>query len=141
MLFRSHRNRRLPDRAVEAGTAGRGLRHVAIWLADRGGGGRLAGAVRRAADRLDAGLYRLCAACPFRHARVAGDGRTRTASRAHPQAGHGRAGRRLRLPARSEEHTSELQSLMRISYAVFCLKKKTNKSNITKQAHNTTSKT
>src|SRR3546814_4242104 len=30
--------------------------------------------------------------------------------------------------ARSEEHTSELQSLMRISYAVFCLKKKTNAS-------------
>src|SRR3546814_6579521 len=29
-------------------------------------------------------------------------------------------------PQRSEEHTSELQSLMRISYAVFCLKKKTN---------------
>src|SRR3546814_1768522 len=28
------------------------------------------------------------------------------------------------LPARSEEHTSELQSLMRISYAVFCLQKK-----------------
>src|SRR3546814_2088576 len=33
---------------------------------------------------------------------------------------------------RSEEHTSELQSLMRISYAVFCLKKKT------KQQRNTT---
>src|SRR3546814_5614089 len=30
---------------------------------------------------------------------------------------------------RSEEHTSELQSLMRISYAVFCLKKKNNKNN------------
>src|SRR3546814_4873200 len=29
--------------------------------------------------------------------------------------------------ARSEEHTSELQSLMRISYAVFCLKKQNNK--------------
>src|SRR3546814_10745999 len=29
-------------------------------------------------------------------------------------------------PGRSEEHTSELQSLMRISYAVFCLKKNTN---------------
>src|SRR3546814_7691851 len=28
------------------------------------------------------------------------------------------------IPPRSEEHTSELQSLMRISYAVFCLKKK-----------------
>src|SRR3546814_1863478 len=34
--------------------------------------------------------------------------------------------------ARSEEHTSELQSLMRISYAVFCL---TKKNNITKQIH------
>src|SRR3546814_3023875 len=31
---------------------------------------------------------------------------------------------------RSEEHTSEIQPLMRISYAVFCLKKKTNQSNI-----------
>src|SRR3546814_3043878 len=30
----------------------------------------------------------------------------------------------LRAAVRSEEHTSELQSLMRISYAVFCLKKK-----------------
>src|SRR3546814_4912279 len=30
----------------------------------------------------------------------------------------------LESPLRSEEHTSELQSLMRISYAVFCLKKK-----------------
>src|SRR3546814_2504985 len=29
-----------------------------------------------------------------------------------------------KMPPRSEEHTSELQSLMRISYAVFCLKKK-----------------
>src|SRR3546814_3969612 len=36
-------------------------------------------------------------------------------------------------PHRSEEHTSELQSLMRISYAVFCLKKKiNNKRHITK---------
>src|SRR3546814_4400996 len=38
---------------------------------------------------------------------------------------------RLEGPAdRSEEHTSELQSLMRISYAVFCLKKKNNKEKI-----------
>src|SRR3546814_6331015 len=36
---------------------------------------------------------------------------------------------------RSEEHTSELQSLMRISYAVFCLKKKT-KHNISLKYHN-----
>src|SRR3546814_1412660 len=33
----------------------------------------------------------------------------------------------MALEGRSEEHTSELQSLMRISYAVFCLKKKKNK--------------
>src|SRR3546814_996633 len=39
--------------------------------------------------------------------------------------------------ARSEEHTSELQSLMRISYAVFCLKKKTKQISIqVKQLHN-----
>src|SRR3546814_4346688 len=37
-------------------------------------------------------------------------------------------------PLRSEEHTSELQSLMRISYAVFCLKKK--KKNIIHQINN-----
>src|SRR3546814_8635338 len=37
---------------------------------------------------------------------------------------HRAAGREHRGAHRSEEHTSELQSLMRISYAVFCLKKK-----------------
>src|SRR3546814_7132924 len=41
------------------------------------------------------------------------------------------------LPLRSEEHTSELQSLMRISYAVFCLKKKTNINNNTNNRHTT----
>src|SRR3546814_4446572 len=41
-----------------------------------------------------------------------------------------------RCDARSEEHTAELQSLMRISYAVFCLKKKNNK-NTTTQPQNT----
>src|SRR3546814_3532174 len=39
---------------------------------------------------------------------------------------HRRSGDHLRRLHRSEEHTSELQSLMRISYAVFCLKKKCN---------------
>src|SRR3546814_1492414 len=38
-----------------------------------------------------------------------------------------------RSPNRSEEHTSELQSLMRISYAVFCLKKK--KQNLEEHRH------
>src|SRR3546814_3698000 len=36
----------------------------------------------------------------------------------------GQEGHALRRARRSEEHTSELQALMRISYAVFCLKKK-----------------
>src|SRR3546814_10300556 len=40
--------------------------------------------------------------------------------------------RRADGPDRSEEHTSELQSLMRISYAVFCLKKKKTKTSNTK---------
>src|SRR3546814_1369066 len=38
-------------------------------------------------------------------------------------------------PTRSEEHTSELQSLMRSSYAVFCLKKKKKKHNHTNNAY------
>src|SRR3546814_9722135 len=46
-----------------------------------------------------------------------------TAFRADWQADRDSAGERPEA-ARSEEHTSELQSLMRISYAVFCLKKK-----------------
>src|SRR3546814_1248080 len=53
----------------------------------------------------------------------------------HRRAAHGRrklirnpvADREVPLRPRSEEHTSELQSLMRTSYAVFCLKKKTHK--------------
>src|SRR3546814_2001686 len=45
----------------------------------------------------------------------------RSSARSFPAAGRPSSARR------SEEHTSELQSLMRISYAVFCLKKKTSK--------------
>src|SRR3546814_6350867 len=46
-----------------------------------------------------------------------------------------RGGRQLRRETRgrSEEHTSELQSLMRISYAVFCLKKQNKRLNDTQQ--------
>src|SRR3546814_2075093 len=50
----------------------------------------------------------------------------------HPAAGD------LAQDPRSEEHTSELQSLMRISYAVFCLKKKnTHKHKYPPKLHNT----
>src|SRR3546814_10036497 len=64
-----------------------------------------------------------------RRRRTGGDARRRGAT--DTRAG-GSAGRRPLPPhaqgaGRSEEHTSELQSLMRISYAVFCLKKKKKK--------------
>src|SRR3546814_9958208 len=45
------------------------------------------------------------------------------------QPGGEQGGEHQRRAERSEEHTSELQSLMRISYAVFCLKKKKSKQN------------
>src|SRR3546814_6903682 len=58
--------------------------------------------------------------------------------RAAPCRRRGRGDRRSSSPrarngARSEEHTSELQSLMRISYAVFCLKKKKHNPDLNKQ--------
>src|SRR3546814_7805740 len=86
-------------------------------------------------------------------ARVAVDGRSRSMSRALHCLSDARLSPRFRTHigprgqarplcspllgpvgrlCRSEEHTSELQSLMRISYAVFCLKKKTTKINNTK---------
>src|SRR3546814_6511366 len=72
-------------------------------------------------------LFRSRSSCapdgiPVRPLRRPRDGhRCRTALRHYAQ------GRVRILRPRSEEHTSELQSLMRISYAVFCLKKKTTK--------------
>src|SRR3546814_8160172 len=57
---------------------------------------------------------------------AAGSPRVRGAATKRATAWGGKVtGRRAR--DRSEEHTSELQSLMRISYAVFCLKKKKNR--------------
>src|SRR3546814_6179938 len=63
-------------------------------------------------DRLDTGDARLADGDP-----AAGD------------EGGGRRSGQADRRQRSEEHTSELQSLMRISYAVFCLKKKNTKIN------------
>src|SRR3546814_3347859 len=63
---------------------------------------------------------------PDRAGRQARGGiRARPVHRRHPLRGTRLL---LRRTHRSEEHTSELQSLMRISYAVFCLKKKKNTS-------------
>src|SRR3546814_6107425 len=86
---------------------------------------------------------------PRRPCRVSPARMSRTVSTSFPDRHHGRearqaspacseAGRKTtRQLGRSEEHTSELQSLMRISYAVFCLKKK---KTTTKQTLTTTNK-
>src|SRR3546814_3390507 len=100
-LFRSVRSRRLCARSYVPGRRAR--RQCA------------AHALGRAVDRGDDGggdRRRLC------H-RINGAARRRVP---HSDARRGIVDRRPRL--RSEEHTSELQSLMRISYAVFCLKNK-----------------
>src|SRR3546814_5881985 len=84
-----------------------------------------------------------------RYARTRADGIGRRAARRSDGRGAGPAARHLARARdradhradrqilgrawRSEEHTSELQSLMRISYAVFCLKKKKIHSNYTHQ--------
>src|SRR3546814_10317886 len=47
----------------------------------------------------------------------------------------GRRGQFFTAELRSEEHTSELQSLMRISYAVFCLKKKNTNTERNDESH------
>src|SRR3546814_8517069 len=64
--------------------------------------------------------------------------RERDAPRQRHQRGGLDPGRDDKVAARSEEHTSELQSLMRISYAVFCMKKKkvnTNNNHILPHTH------
>src|SRR3546814_3222514 len=68
-------------------------------------------------------LFRSGGECRRRRSDARGSGRV-------GRGGHGHSARHRRSldrHRRSEEHTSELQSLMRISYAVFCLKKKTKK--------------
>src|SRR3546814_10569284 len=95
---------------------------------------------RRATDRVDLGL---------RHVELARGRRPETRAQRTTErqpVRHLVARRRLPhrlsterlviLEPRSEEHTSELQSLMRISYAVFCLKKKTKHNNTHTPTHN-----
>src|SRR3546814_6591773 len=78
--------------------------------------------------RSDLVLVQLFAGTPHCHV----DPGQRRAAIAGHEAGRVQAARAIGAPlrqqhARSEEHTSELQSLMRTSYAVFCLKKKKTK--------------
>src|SRR3546814_10481602 len=84
---------------------------------------RLSAPVRRPDDGLDGyPLPRVPPAAGAACAAVHGDGacERRDPRRSRPAAGDGSG----RASGRSEEHTSELQSLMRASSAVFCLKKK-----------------
>src|SRR3546814_6327941 len=87
-------------------------------LLDRLAAGRDAAAVRRAAAVAAAGRRSACAP-----GSVARHDFLSVGAGGDAQAQHVHAGVRMR-GLRSEEHTSELQSLMRISYADFCLKKK-----------------
>src|SRR3546814_2559714 len=85
-------------------------------------------------------LQRLSACqCPHRGAKRAANKRSRPHD-GRPVEPLPPEHRQYRRRARSEEHTSELQSLMRISYAVFCLKKKrytsTNKAHTKLLTHN-----
>src|SRR3546814_1600649 len=92
---------------------------LGISYAEQAAPNGLAEAVLIGADFLDGGPAALILGDNIFY----GDGLSGKAREAAGQAGG--------ATIRSEEHTSELQSLMRISYAVFCLKKK-------KQKHNNT---
>src|SRR3546814_2292271 len=88
----------------------------AAGVADGGGEARA-----RLAGRQDGVLRRLRRQGGGAHA-----ARSRGRARRPTSSDGGGKPRRNLASRRSEEHTSELQSLMRISYAVFCLKKKKN---------------
>src|SRR3546814_7341690 len=102
-------------------------------LVDRGHGvGRELDIDHRAGDGHDAAVLQGGGALGHGHVRSPGSkgGRATGGRRGR----HGCRRGRIRSKRRSEEHTSELQSLMRISYAVFCLKKK-NKTKQTTKIH------
>src|SRR3546814_9535015 len=88
--------------------------------ADRGSGDRRAGGLARDGDGALGEVEQ-----PGGEAQEGGLARAVVADQRHHLAGgHREVERFERDQVRSEEHTSELQSLMRTSYAVFCLKKK-----------------
>src|SRR3546814_9919676 len=92
--------------------------------ARRDAGGRLPGGARRALRQSRTDLRKRGHRAESRGERRQGRRPPETARQGPDLAG--REGTARHLSVRSEEHTSELQSLMRISYAVFCLKKKKN---------------
>src|SRR3546814_9140868 len=83
--------------------------------------------------------YNLRSLYPYAHQIIVAEGAAPGARNIATPQGHSRDGT-LEVLRRSEEHTSELQSLMRTSYAVFCLKKK-NETYIKTERHTTTTNT
>src|SRR3546814_9508725 len=93
------------------------------WIMTRGGHSGWSAETGHAAALMGDGYMVLRGAAPTQLiAAIASDLAPRFA--ATPFCEGGFYGERTKRFGRSEEHTSELQSLMRISYAVFCLKKK-----------------
>src|SRR3546814_1020554 len=87
-------------------------------------------AARRAlGQRRSGGIGDHAARGPARRSRLAGAVARNERDGAIGASGAKRPAAKYQPRARSEEHTSELQSLMRISYAVFCLKKKKEENN------------
>src|SRR3546814_7648354 len=84
---------------------------------------------RRSDDRRTVGGHRTQAAPETRIAVIRGAGKERANAVFERGLSFRRQAPVEASKLRSEEHTSELQSLMRSSYAVFCLKQKTKKSN------------
>src|SRR3546814_6271520 len=82
---------------------------------------RVQGRVDHLPDNIASALYRICQEAATNGARHGCGGRMHIRLVLVPSENA------AELTMRSEEHTSELQSLMRISYAVFCLKKKNKK--------------
>src|SRR3546814_962668 len=111
---------RRPPRSTRTDTL---FPYTTLFRSNKGGG------IRRQAD---AGGH-----SPQRPAGRAGPISTREAcDRTFPRLRATRSDVEAEVQHRSEEHTSELQSLMRISYAVFCLKKKTSYSQTVRSTTN-----
>src|SRR3546814_7175549 len=89
----------------------------------------------RARSQRDLARARSSAIVSF-HCRPIVSTRTEVRRCSHSASAGSRSHDRIWIIMRSEEHTSELQSLMRISYAVFCLKKK-KKQNINQETQHT----
>src|SRR3546814_8676384 len=112
--------RRRPPRSTRTDTL---FPYTTLFRSVRYALSREGGALRRGSTSLDTnGCFNQSEAALYRHVR--GHRSQHAEFRFAPFPALRGQWRRVLRGQRSEEHTSELQSLMRISYAVFCLKKK-----------------